>query len=217
MTRTVWGMCIAGAFACAISVGAQSATTDQRSRMSESAAGHAVTVTGCLTKSGDGSYMLTNARMDTSSVNDRSDATTTSGSGTTTASGTAGTSGTAVTGGSTVGTSGSASTPTNTAEAANAGMGSAMSWLLQGGSDLDKHVGHKVQVSGRTSFDASADHSRSSAPASGTASGSSATSTSSAASAPASGSTATGGAHDMQSSEPRLDVQSVKMVSANCQ
>jgi hypothetical protein len=213
-------MCIAGTFACAVSVGAQSTTTDQRSRMSENAAGHAVTVTGCLTKSGDGSYMLTNARMDTS-MGDRSDATTTSGTGSTTASGTSGTTGgTAVAGGSTVGTTGSASTPTNTAEAANAGMGSAMSWLLHGGSDLDKHVGHKVQVSGRTSWDASAAHSHPDTTASSgtTATGTSATSTTSAAPPTASSSTTpSGSGHDMQASEPRLDVQSVKMVSASCQ
>ena|SRR2546423_5731374 len=195
MTRTVWGMCIAGVFACAVSVGAQSTTTDQRSRMSESAAGHAVTVTGCLTRSGDGSYMLTNARMD-NSMGDRSDATTTSGAGATTTAGT-------TAGGATVGTTGTtSSTPTNTAESV-AATSKAMSWSLQGGSDLDKHVGHKIQVSGRTSFDASKDQSAANPTATtGTTAGSA---------------TSTAGSAAANAGEPLLDVQSVKMIASSCQ
>ena len=192
MTRTVWGMCIAGAFAFAVSVGAQSTTTDQRSRLSESASGHAVTVTGCLTKSADGSYMLTNARMD-NATGDRSAATTTTGAATTTA-------GTTATG--TTGTSGTTSAPANTAESISGH--NAMSWVLHGGKDLDKHVGHKIQVSGRTSYNASS----SNPSATGTAG--TATTTTGAA-------TTTGETKSSAAGEPRLDVQSMKMVASSCQ
>jgi len=198
MRRTVWGMCIAGAFAFAVSVGAQSTTTDQRSRMSESAAGHAVTVTGCLTKSADGSYMLSNARMD-NAMGDRSDTTTTAGATTTAGSATT-TAGTAATG-TTVGTTGTAPAPANTAE--SIGADKAMSWVLHGGNDLDKHVGHKIQVSGRTSYDAS------SSKPSPTGTAGTATTTA--------GAATTTGETKSSAGEPTLDVQSVKMVASSCQ
>jgi hypothetical protein len=193
MTRTVWGMCIAAAFAFAVSVGAQSTTTDQRSRLSESASGHAVTVTGCLTKSADGNYMLTNARMD-NAMGDHSAATTTTGAATTTA-------GTTATG-TTVGTTGTTSAPSNTAESISGSK--AMSWVLHGGNDLDKHVGHKIQVSGRTSYNPS-----SSSPSATGTSGTSTTTTGAATTTEETKSSAAG--------EPRLDVQSVKMVASSCQ
>ena len=191
MTRTVWGMCIAGAFAFAVSVGAQSTTTDQRSRMSESAAGHAVTVTGCLTKSADGSFMLTNARMD-NAMGDHSE-TTTAGAATTTA-GTAATS-------TTAGTTGTTPAPANTAESVAASK--AMSWVLKGGNDLDKHVGHKIQVSGRTSYDATA--------SSPSPKGTAGTATTTA------GAETTTGESKSAAGEPSLDVQSIKMVASSCQ
>src|SRR5262245_10005736 len=80
-------------------------------------------VVGCVTKGADGKYMLTNARMDMGADRAR------------TATGTVGT------------------LPTNTAEALEGNMGSAMTWLLQG-ADLDKHIGHQVQVTGRSASSA---------------------------------------------------------------
>ena len=39
----------------------------------------------------------------------------------------------------------------------------AMSWMLTGNDDLQKHVGHKIQVTGKTTWDSSMDHNRASA------------------------------------------------------
>lgn len=66
-------------------------------------------------------------------------------------------------------------------------------WKLKGDNDLEKHIGHKITVTGKTAWDAS--HSASS------------TSTTAAAS-PSS---------TMSGSEPTLDVKSIKMVAASCQ
>jgi hypothetical protein len=131
---------------------------------------HDVTVTGCLSKAAGG-FMLNNARMDTgtpSSTTTASGSTTTAGS--TTATGTTG---------------------TNREGAA----GAPMSWMLTGNDDLEKHVGHKIEVTGKTTWDASMDHSRAS------------TSTST-----ASTSTTTA----KSGSEPHLDVKSIKMISSSC-
>ena len=77
-------------------------------------------------------YTLTNARVDTN------------GSSTTTTPGSA-----------TAGTTGT----TGSGAASPAG---ASTWMLSGDSDLEKHVGHKIQVTGKTSWDASMDHARAS-------------------------------------------------------
>src|SRR2546425_9939141 len=78
-----------------------------------------ITITGCLAKTG-GDYMLMNARAD----GGKSSTTTTAGATSTTTAGTVGTAGTVA-----------ADTP--------------MMWKLSGGSDLDKHVGHRIAVTGK--------------------------------------------------------------------
>ena len=152
-----------------------------------------ITVTGCLSKGADGKFVLNNAKID-------SPAGATAGtSGSTTPSPTAGTS--------------TASSPS-----ANA----AASWTLTGGSDLDKHVGHKIQVTGKAAMDNSSASSR--MPDSPTAAGAAAGATAGAAGAGTvgtSGSTATAAAEEQRSKSsssaaPALNVTSVKMVAATC-
>jgi hypothetical protein len=147
-------------------------TTDQRSAMSDKA--RDISVTGCLAKGADGRYMLTNAKMD-------------SPSSSSSASSAAGTSATA-------GTTGTTPAPS---AAGNAGA----SLVLMGSSDsdLEKHVGHKIQVSGKSAWDGM-DRGRT-----GTAG-----TTGSTPPTPATG------AATSTADQPRLDVQTVKMVAATC-
>lgn len=180
MKRTVTGLCCAAAFAFAATLGAQSPTT---TTPSTSNADHEVTISGCLAKSAGG-YQLTNAHMDTAG----SSATTTAPGSTTTAT---------TTGGAT-GTSG-----------AMAGAASpAMTWTLTGDSDLEKHVGHKIQVTGKTTWDASMSHGRTSTT---TASGAGTT-----AAAPPSTTTSATNTSAGSADQPRMDVKSIKMVSTSC-
>jgi hypothetical protein len=97
-------------------------------------------------------------------------------------------------------------------------MNSPASWMLAGGDDLDKHIGHKVQVTGKTNFDSTMDHGRSAAstPATGTSTGTTATS---AGTTGTSGTTATAASaerKEMRADQPKLEVESVKMVSPSC-
>jgi hypothetical protein len=117
--------------------------------------------------------------------------------------------------GATAGTSGS-TTPPTAGTAGSAAMNPAATWALSGGTDLDNHVGHKVQITGKPAIDSAMDRGRTP------------DSTAAAAPAPAagagtvgtSGSTATAAAEeqkkDSKTSEPRLDVQSVKMIATTC-
>ena len=124
--------------------------------------------------------------------------------------------------GETAGTSGTA-TPPATAGTAGAAANAAASWALAGGTDLDKHVGHKIQVTGKAAMDPAMDHGRTpdttaaaagataTPPAGATAAGTVGTS----------GSTATAAAEeqrnkDMKTNQPKLDVSSVKMIAATC-
>jgi hypothetical protein len=121
--------------------------------------GDEVSVTGCLEKSPSGGFVLNNAKMDTDSSN-------------TGASGTTGTAG---------------STAAGSASSAYGSMTGGSTWMLEGeSSDLEKHVGHKIQVTGKQS-----EHSSSST-------------------AGTSGTTAS------STPSKHLDVKSVKMVSATC-
>jgi hypothetical protein len=115
----------------------------------------------------------------------------------------------------TAGTSGTTATPPTTAGAPAATPAAAGSWTLSGGSDLDKHVGHKIQVTGKASMDGTMDHGRTpdtTAAAAGSAAG--------AATVGTSGSTATAAAEEQRtkdaSAAQQLDVQSVKMIAATC-
>jgi len=188
MKRTVTGFCVAAAFGCIATLGAQtpptSTTAGQRAPMADKAKD--VTITGCLAKSPDGKFTLTNAKIDdpTSSTSPGSPSTTTAGTppaGTT------------------------ANTTQNPASTATA-------WMLAGGTDLDKHVGHKIQVTGRTAWDAAMDRSRTPNPTStttGTTAGTVGTS----------GATTTATTEerkDGRTDQPRLDVQSVKMIAPSC-
>jgi hypothetical protein len=171
------GLCAAAALALTATLGAQTPTTTTASQTTTAGKGHDVTVTGCLSKA-SGGFMLTDSHVDTAA------ASTTTASGSTTAGGTSTTTATG-----TSGTSPAASAP-------------AMSWMLSGDSDLEKHVGHKIQVTGRTSWDGSMDHGRTSTT---TASGAGTTA------APPAATTATTPADG-----PHLDVKSIKMVSSSC-
>jgi hypothetical protein len=181
MSRTATAFGIAAALSLGASLGAQTTTTTDK--------GREVTVTGCLARGSDGAYMLNNAKIDenaSSSRSSASSATTTTGSATTTGAPSPTTTGT--TGSSSVGTT--AASPTTTTA------GSPMSWKLEGGSDLERHVGHKIQVTGRTEWNEHSSASSSPAPAT---------------------TTGTSGASSTMSSGPKLDVSSVKMISTSCQ
>src|SRR4051812_25397781 len=204
MTRIGTGFCVAAMLGCVVTVGAQTPTsTDQRS--GATAQSGDISVTGCVAKAADGSYTLTNARMD-----NEASSTTASGSGSSTTATSGTTAGTSGTTGSTAGTTGTASS----SPSASGAMNSASTWVLSGGSDLEKHVGHKVQVTGR-----SAASSASSASSGGTASTTTATSGTTAGSTAGSATGTTGEASPSSSSsasQRRLDVQSVKMISSSC-
>lgn len=170
MNRMSTGLCFAAAVGFAVTLGAQAPTSTATSSRSTMDKEHDVTLTGCLSKATAG-YTLTNAHVDTNAA---SSTTTTPGSAT---AGTTGTTG-------------------NSRDAASSM--AASTWMLSGDNDLEKHVGHKIQVTGKTSWDASMDHAR--------AAGTTATPPSTTSAASAASSTA----------EPKLDVKSIKMVSSSC-
>lgn len=187
MTRTTTGLCIAAALGFAVSVGAQSTTTttpqtDQRTATHGDRSSREVTVTGCLARGADGTFMLNNARDESSAG-----ATTTTGAPPTT------------TGGAATGTTGSTagSTAAEPSGRSRAMGQEAMAWKLEGGKDLERHVGHEIQVTGRTDWN---EHSMSgSSTTTGTAgSASSATTT------------------EKGMNEPKLEVSSVKMIASSC-
>ena len=183
MTRLATGLCVAAALSCALNAQTPSTSTSAGQRTSADNA-REVTITGCLSKGADGKYILTNAKLDNPA-------------------------------GATAGTSGSttptpATTPGTSTGAAASNM--ATSWALSGGTDLDKHVGHKIQVTGKAAMDATMDHrtpDSTAAAAGSTAAGTVGTS----------GSTATAAEEQRKETKdtaPRLDVSSVKMVAATC-
>lgn len=196
MTRTTTGLCVAAALGFAVSVGAQSTTTttpDQRSGAYGQSANREVTITGCLARAADGTFMLNNARRDEGMNRSGSTGspTTTNPNPATTTAGTSPTGTTGTTAGSTVGST--------AAEPSGGAMGhQAMSWKLEGGTDLDRHVGHEIQVTGRTDWN---EHSMSSSTTTAGTTGSAASSAT----------TTAKGANG-----PRLEVSSVKMISSSC-
>jgi hypothetical protein len=243
MMRTMTGLCAAAAFGIVLPLGAQSntqSTTAQSGSQSGTAtttaaraaetADRAITMIGCVQRGADGSFMLMNAQAE---------------------SGVSSTAGVGATG-SAVGTSGSVAagvaTPTPP-----------MTFVLKGG-ELAGHVGHKVQVTGRSDWDAasaSMTKSRSStstastgatpsagaettaagtntagttaASPTGTTGSSAATSTAPAtststntaaseanASAPAAASASVPAQAGAPTASNEIDVQSVRMIAANC-
>jgi hypothetical protein len=195
MTRLATGLCVAAALSCALNAQTPSTSTSAGQRTSADNA-REVTITGCLSKGADGKYILTNAKLDNPA-------------------------------GATAGTSGSttptpATTPGTSTGAAASNM--ATSWALSGGTDLDKHVGHKIQVTGKAAAMDSMDHRNpdTTEAAAGATPANPATAASPTASAVGtSGSTATAAAEEQRNksanaNQPRLDVSSVKMIAATC-
>jgi hypothetical protein len=84
----------------------------------------------------------------------------------------------------------------------------AITFALAGGTDLDKHVGHKIQVTGKTAWD-SMDKSKMPD-----------TPTAAAGTAGTSGTTSTAATQEQRkdplADQPRVDVQSVKMIAPSC-
>jgi len=189
MKQKTTAFCLAAAFGCIATLGAQTPTSTTTSQ--QSATAKEVTVTGCLAKGADGRFMLSNAQM-----SDKASSTTTATS--TTASTTAGT------------PAGKTSSPVAT------------TWMLGGGTDLEKHLGHKIEVTGKTTWDGSMDHGRvpGAAPAAGTSTTASTsaapTSTGTTGSATSTGEQRKENTEDMSANQPRLDVQSLKMISPTC-
>ena len=194
MKRTATGLGVAAAIACAVTLGAQTSTTTTSQRTSTTTdKSHDVTVTGCLARDTNGSgFILNNAKMDNAA------------SSTTTTSGT-----------TTAGTTG-ATTTSGTNASASMSNGPAMNWTLSGGSDLDKHVGHKIQVTGKTTFDPAMSHTSASSPAGAGTTASSAPTTTTGAATGTSGSREESHSGDSHGMQPRLDVESIKMVSTSC-
>jgi hypothetical protein len=205
MTRTFTGLCIAGAFAFAASAAAQSNTST-----AAQTADREVTVTGCLAKSGDGSYILTNADVEPAHA-------ATSGASGASASASSAPSAVAGTSGSTA-----PATSPSSREAHPASMSTDTTWTLQGGTDLDKHVGHKIQVTGNAAW-STPEHSGNGFSSTGAASASTGSTTATmtgTTSGSASGgeqrSPAGSSTTGTSNAHPRLDVQSVKMVASSC-
>jgi hypothetical protein len=87
--------------------------------------------------------------------------------------------------------------------------------MLGGGSDLDKHLGHKIQVTGKTSWDGSM--SSSGATAGGTSTTGTPTTAGTTGAATTSGEQRTSTESDSKGAkQPRLDVQSIKMIASTC-
>jgi hypothetical protein len=194
MKRTAIGLCAAAAFGFVAAGGAQTppTTTAGQTPAASSRDAKDIAITGCLQRGPDGKFILTNARME-------NDMTHSSSTGTTT--------------GSTAGTTGStAGTTTSAAGSTTGAMDPANTWTLEGGKDLDKHVGHKVQVTGRA-MDATHKDDDAAKGATSSATGSTATTGTTG----TTGATAPGGQrHEMQTGSQRLDVKAVKMIAASC-
>jgi len=191
MKRIATGLGIAAAVACAVTLGAQTSTTTTSQRTSSTTdKAHDVTVTGCLARDASGGFMLNNARTDN------------------------GTSSTTTTAGTT--TAGSATTTGTNAGSAMSNA-PAMTWMLSGGDDLDKHVGHKIQVTGKTTWDASMSHtSTASAAGAGTTAASPDPTTTTAGTTGTTGSAGEQRSREGRGMQPHLDVQSIKMIASSC-
>lgn len=180
MTGRTTGLCVAGIFGLAISLGAQTTTTAQTTSMDHNR--DHIAVTGCLQRDANGGFILANARIDPSEHGGSSSTTTTTG--------TTGTTATTTTSG------------TTTAEGSEAHRMSENegTWKLEGSSsDLDRHVGQRVTVTGR-------EDSSSSSTATTTTAGTT------------TGTTGTTGEseHHASSTERHLKVDSVKSASGSC-
>jgi len=195
MTRLATGLCVAAALSCALNAQTPPPSSSSGQRTSADTA-REVTITGCLSKGADGKYTLTNAKLDNPT-------------------------------GATAGTSGTATpapaTGTPAAGATAGTMNNATTWALSGGTDLEKHVGHKIQVTGKAAMDSTMDHRNpdTTAAAAGTPAAGSTAAAPTGSAVGTSGSTATAATEEQRNkntnaNQPRLDVQSVKMIAATC-
>jgi hypothetical protein len=185
MTHRIRGLSIATAGAVSVLLAAQSSTSSATPQgTGTDKARHDVTVTGCVAKSADGRFMLTNATIEPAAP-----AATT---GTTSAGATA-------TGTTTAGTT-SPSMPAVDA------MNTLMTWTLAGGSDLDQHLGYKIQVTGLTTWDASKPAPAAPMPVATTGTAGATTTTA--------GTTSDNTTTIVD--RPLVDVRTVKMLSASC-
>jgi hypothetical protein len=178
MNQKTTAFCVAAAFGCIATLGAQTptSTTSGQSNTMRNTPAKDVMVTGCLAKGADGRFVLNNAKID-----DPASSSTTAGST----------------------TAGTPATP----PASKTNMPAASTWVLGGGSDLDKHLGHKIQVTGKTSWDGSM--------SSGATTGGTST-TGTPTTAGTTGEQRTSTESDKGANQPRLDVQSIKMIAPSC-
>lgn len=237
MTRTAAGFCVASAFALVASAGAAqqqspnaparndgTTTTADFEQTAASKAGGAgrVSLSGCVDRAPNGTYLLKNARLDP--AGSPAGAASGQGSASTTAgdpAAPAGTSGSAAgsspgsTATGTAGTSGAATAPATgsrgpaAAAAGAVAQGAPMTWMLRSTSDLAPHVGHQVQITGRAQQ----------APMPGGASqGATGTSGSSGAASDAGASASTGpaGTRGSEATSNSVEVESVRTVSSSC-
>jgi hypothetical protein len=159
-------------------------------------------LTGCVQKGADGNFTLSNVQADASSATGAGRPTGTAGAGTPGAAG---------------------ATPGATPGAAGAGAGAganagSTTWNLRGGTDLATHVGHRVEVTGRSGAAAGASSAgRPDAATPGAtagAPGATAANPDAAANRPAAGAAASGSAN--MSNARTLEVQSVRMIAQTC-
>jgi hypothetical protein len=178
MKRTVTGLCVATAFGCIATLAAQTPPPAGQPTTTADKA-REVTISGCLAKGADGKFTLTNARVDNPTA-----------------------------GSTATGTSGTATAGTTTPPAGAMNQAPAITFALAGGTDLDKHVGHKIQVTGKTAWDAMDKGKMPDTP------------TAAAGTAGTSGTTSTAATQEQRkdplADQPRVDVQSVKMIAPSC-
>jgi hypothetical protein len=192
MKRTLTGLCVAAAFGLVATLGAQSSTTgstdqrsnDQRSNSYRADARNDITLTGCLSKDARGNYMLSNATMGPASSS---------------------------TAGSTTAAPGATTTAPGEARETRPGA-TAANWHLMGtAAELDRHIGHKITVTGSEGAAAS------SSARAGNTSTSNPSSSNPPSTEPSSRTeTGTSGVSGSARAERDLNVKSVTMVSSSC-
>jgi hypothetical protein len=182
MTCTETALSLAAAFGLAATLGAQTTTSQPTTSMPDR---DTIAVTGCLQRDARGAYTLANARIDPAAP-----AATTGATTAPTATTTTGATGTTTTGTTTATTAKSTAGPVASAALSTWRLGAIPADL-----NLDRHIGHKVQITGKETLSTA-----------GSASATTATST-----------VTTGTTGTPESVVARkLDVKSLKMISATC-
>lgn len=227
MSRTATGLCLASVFALVASAGAQQTspsaparndgttptTADTEQTASSRAGGSdAITLTGCLDRSPNGTYVLNRARVTALGAVTPGSA---PGSASTTGSDSAvNSNATPGSGASTTAGSGPAGTVSGSSTADISDRSPTSTWALRSTSDLAPHVGHQIQVTGHAAAipGGSAAAGATTPGASGTtgATGTSGTSSST------SEATGTAGTTSAAAPSNSVDVQSVRMIANSC-